>query len=63
MVAIKEDEIILQGIINYLDGLWGIPIETPRMQSNNYNNPTLHSFQYKNNRNNNIKSDCDMKST
>ena len=45
MVAIKEDEIILQGIRNCLDGLWVIPILKSRLQSDNYNDPTLHCFQ------------------
>ena len=47
IVAIKEDEIILEGIKNYLDGLWDIPIEKSRLQSDNYNDPTLHGFQLK----------------
>ena len=29
LLAIKEDEIILRGRRNYLDGLWNIPIQLP----------------------------------
>ena len=64
MVAIKEDEITLQGIRNYLYILWDIPIEKSKLQSDSYNDPTLHSFHCNPPPiNNNIKSICDVKIT
>jgi len=55
MLAIKKNEIILRGRRNYLDGLWDIPIQKSRLQSDNYNDPTIHGFQYKNQSSNNIE--------
>ena len=61
MLAIKKNEIILRGRRNYLDGLWDIPIEKSRLQSDNYNNPTIHGFQYKNQSSNNIQRNYETK--
>ena len=61
MLAIKKNKIILRGCRNYLDGLWDIPIEKSRLQSDNYNNPAIHGFQYKNQSSNNIQRNCATK--
>ena len=46
LLAIKKDEIILQGRRNYLDGLWDIPIQKAQLQADNYNFPKNRGFQY-----------------
>ena len=46
LLALKNSEIVLRGSRNYLDGLWDIPIQKSKLQSDNYNSPSLHGFNY-----------------
>ena len=46
LLALKNSEIVLRGSRNYLDGLWDIPIQKSKLQSDNYNSHSLHDFNY-----------------
>ena len=46
LIAIKEDEIILHGRRNYLDGLWDIPIQKTTLHKNNYEQQIHHGISY-----------------
>ena len=46
LLALKNSEIVLRGSRNYLNGLWDIPIQKSKLQSDNYNSPSIHSFNY-----------------
>ena len=62
MLAIKEDEVILRGRRNYLDGLWDILIGKTRIKSENYKDPPHHGLQYKQ-VTNNVKKQMTQKTT
>ena len=46
LVAVKNDEIILEGTRNYADGLWDIPVHKKMLTSSNYNQPRIHPGMY-----------------
>ena len=54
-LAIKRDEIFLQGRRHSLDGLWDIPIQKAKLQADNYDFPKQHGFQYNQHSHNIIK--------
>ena len=47
MVAIKDNQVVLKGIRNKLDGLWDIPITKTSITTNCCDSPALHGGLYK----------------
>ena len=46
LLAIKNKEIVLQGIRNPIDQLWDIPIYKDKIMGNNYPMPSIHPGLY-----------------
>ena len=46
MLAIKENQIILEGNRNYSDGLWDIPIYNKDIKKDSYPTPDIHPSIY-----------------
>ena len=55
MYAIKENEVLLQGKRNLIDGLWDIPIHKNIVQENSYEEPEHHGLTYLRQKNDFIK--------
>ena len=46
MIAVKEDEVILEGKRSNSDGLWDIPVYKTDISQNNYRSPLSHPSMY-----------------